>query len=612
MGLTREQILKRAEDFCEFLARSAKKAKRYEDGVRCCCPRPGHDDKNPSFSFSISKDAFACSCGSGKGSDLRMELGYTHPFDHPILAQPAPILIRSPESTRIESDPVGDPDCIHEFANGNRKLKWRNPKRVVWEHIIEGKVYPGMQGDPGLYNQELIPTSELIYLSESESDCDALTSLGFVAVSVPHGAHKNAKKQQISDEHIKLLVGKEVAIFMHNDEAGEGFALSCLSSLRKKTRKTWIIKIEDPFKDIRDGIEIGGFDRRKIQEITLASKPIPPEGDEAPKLCEKTEDSVDYIIKPFVPRGALCQLQGEPKGGKSCFGLYMALCAAKGIWPAGRLSITRPHKVVFMTWEDGPIRIKTRLLQYNPPINHGPLPDNLVVYTHSTSPQLWVNNPEGEEMLLDIINHYQADLVFLDTLSYLHNADENKSQEMKQVMQALRNCAVKTNCGIVIIHHTRKSSSGGDVGSAQARGRGSSAIIAAADCIIDWGSRSQQNVTNCAFISKDSDGFDFSVIYKPLEDETVDWEIDEAKEANSTKEGRKTVLEAIQKLYGTIECEEGVTRKALDGALKISKNSIIKYCKLLVEEGSIEERKSGSLRAAVYVPVEKEDRRSAE
>lgn len=67
-------------------------------------------------------------------------------------------------------------------------------------------------------------------------------------------------------------------------------------------------------------------------------------------------------------------------------------------------------------------------------------------------------------------------LIFIDTLARVHTKDENKNNEMSQVIKELERIAVKYNCAIVFLHHVSKSSAR-ESDNSQQSARGASAII---------------------------------------------------------------------------------------------------------------------------------------
>jgi hypothetical protein len=71
---------------------------------------------------------------------------------------------------------------------------------------------------------------------------------------------------------------------------------------------------------------------------------------------------------------------------------------------------------------------------------------------------------------------FKPDVVMLDPLAELHTAEENDNTALRHVVALLRAFAQRHNCAVVLIHHTRKGSTAGDMDAI----RGASAVVGAA------------------------------------------------------------------------------------------------------------------------------------
>lgn len=269
------------------------------------------------------------------------------------------------------------------------------------------------------------------------------------------------------------------------------------------------------------------------------------------KLAYLIDQETEYTIYPICPRGALTMVQGMPKGGKSTFSLWLALCAAIGQWPSGVFRVDKPLKVLFIEYEDRPILVVKRASRYLAGAGMEPkiLPDNLYL---CDNPTLWLDTQKYEDALKAEIIDERYDLVVLDTLSYVHRAEsENDAAEMKVLTASLKRIVAQTDCSLIFIHHTGKGSKDKAVSEAA---RGSSVIPACADVILHWGDRGDTDTTPVSVTSKYDDGFRCNVEYVRHEGGAVSWkvELDGAKKARGQ--------EATEEAFGTI-CEALVTAK---------------------------------------------------
>jgi hypothetical protein len=129
-----------------------------------------------------------------------------------------------------------------------------------------------------LYNLNLVAnsTDEVIYITEGEKACDAMSSLGYLSTCNPFGC------SQWKDEfnYDKYLEGKSVVILPDHDDDGEHFVEMVMENLRGKIKearilrftKKWV-KEHRQFKghDIADYLEVEGPDATK-EFITKAEK----------------------------------------------------------------------------------------------------------------------------------------------------------------------------------------------------------------------------------------------------------------------------------------------------------------------------------------------------
>lgn len=358
------------------------------------------------------------------------------------------------------------------------------------------------------------------------------------------------------------------------------------------------------------GGEIDGLADKLLESIDQLRSER-PEGEDYDRIAGSAREAlvipdppIDWVLEPLLAPEMLTILQGKMKGGKSCFALQLALCAAKGVWIGGRFTPpARPRRTLFLSWEDGPRRIKERIRTYNAGMMLGEVPDILFI-PKKMPPSMRLNLKGGERMLRDMVLHFEADLVVLDTLSYLHTVDENSADQMKLVMEALRRMSIELACATLVIHHVRKSGQTGDMGSAQDRGRGSGAIGAAADIIIDWGTQ-DNNHTDVELISKESPHDRFTVQYEPddLEKPTsVLWKVHDMVVKDDSQTSYDRVLTVCQKLAEL--SPQGSPLDTIAAGAGMSINTTRHYLRLLVKDGVLQPSATKAFRgqAILYSP----------
>jgi hypothetical protein len=311
---------------------------------------------------------------------------------------------------------------------------------------------------------------------------------------------------------------------------------------------------------------------------------------------------IDYIVNPLIVRGALTQVQGSPKGGKSAFSLYLSLCMTANQWPSPQYinSPLEKIRVLYIAWEDPEIMMAKRLALYAAGLGLQPkeFPENLLFMF---APDIFVDKEDHTQALMEAIAELKVDVVVIDTLSQVHLCDENEASEMKIPMANLRRIAKDTNIGIVYIHHTVKS---GKDRSAQERGRGSGAIAAAWHICVDWGQRDKgSNINPVEVQSKyESEFKEWAVDYQKIKDDDkrligIKWVVDglsEDTETNQTqKKGTTDIkLERILQTLGIMPTEgsEGwyTAREIADtSGLGLESKSIKRHLTELCTEGLI-------------------------
>lgn len=316
-------------------------------------------------------------------------------------------------------------------------------------------------------------------------------------------------------------------------------------------------------------------------------------------LAHLIDTKIEYIIEPICPRGTLTLIQGIPKAGKSTFSLWLALCASIGIWPGEIFKIRKSVKVLFIEFEDSPMLVVKRAAAYLAGAGWDgyALPEN---FSLCDSPELWLDNPKFEQLLTDEIKTKEYEFVVIDTLSYVHQAeDENSSADMKVLMAALKRIVKATNCSAALLHHTGKSAADKPVA---LKGRGSSAISAAPDVILDWGDRKGTDVTPVKIISKYDDGLDLIVEYKRSL-EGVQWVLSHTDESKQNKGGK---MEVIFKTVQTAQVSnpQGINGSAIVsicGELGLGRTIVYEYLALLVEAKRLTTIQSG--RSTLYSVV---------
>lgn len=303
----------------------------------------------------------------------------------------------------------------------------------------------------------------------------------------------------------------------------------------------------------------------------------------------------DYLIEPWVVRGAITQIQGDPKAGKSVFALYLSIAASMG-HSHEYLSVGRPLNVLYLHYEDATTLLARRIDQFMRGLKHpyGTMPANLTICYF---PRLDLGSMPTKKLLQDKCKELAIDLLVIDTLSYVHAAEENSASEMRLVMYALKQISFESKIGIIYLHHTAK---GSDERAMVQRGRGSGVITAAADIVVHWGDRNGTDTTPVEVQSKFESQVKLSIDYIKMaleEGEPQDrlipvrWQFRDCEDGEATEERAKCLIPVAQEYEKT--SPEGISSTQLKLLSKLKDRTFYKYLKICLDLGFLIETGQG-------------------
>lgn len=186
-----------------------------------------------------------------------------------------------------------------------------------------------------------------------------------------------------------------------------------------------------------------------------------------------------YLIKPYLPEGALTILQGNPGDGKTALACKLAAAVSTG---AGLLdSPCEAGSVIVLSVEDDAPILRGRLKANGANLEKCFLPEEAHTLNFlSPEVELYVKEKAARLIIFDPVQ------AFLGA-----GMDMNKSNETRPVLAALSAMARRNHCGVILISHLNKA--GARDGAAIHRSLGSTDIPAAARSVIHIG-RNAQNL----------------------------------------------------------------------------------------------------------------------
>lgn len=205
------------------------------------------------------------------------------------------------------------------------------------------------------------------------------------------------------------------------------------------------------------------------------------------------EEQIDFIWYPYLARGEVSILEGDPGLGKS----YLAQMVAGSIATGRKLlsvkrgvpPITGP--VIYFDMENSAGSVtKPRLTQNGF--------KDLSGRYHVVQQAFSIDDEEALDVVYDWCEEIKPALLVFDTLNmYIGKADTHKASEVAQAFSIFMQIAKQFNCAVLVLRHLTK---GG--GAAIYRGQGSVGFAGAARCVISVGVDPDDTDTKAMAITK--------------------------------------------------------------------------------------------------------------
>ena len=184
------------------------------------------------------------------------------------------------------------------------------------------------------------------------------------------------------------------------------------------------------------------------------------------------QQKVEWLWYPYIPRGRITVIQGDPGEGKTTFALYIAAMLSTGQCLPECKTSAPPLDVIYQSTEDGIANtVKPRL------VDAGANCDRISFIDDATL-SLTLNDKRLEQAIVKS----QACLLVLDPIQAFigADADMHRAHDMRPLLHNLAQVAERTRCAVVIIGHMNKA-----VGAKGLyRGLGSIDITAAARSVL--------------------------------------------------------------------------------------------------------------------------------
>lgn len=210
---------------------------------------------------------------------------------------------------------------------------------------------------------------------------------------------------------------------------------------------------------------------------------------------ESEPPTLDFIWPGFLA-GTVGALVAPGATGKSFWALEAAMSVACGATVESRavggdlvgLAPTKAGRVIYLAGEDPESALIGRIHaigKHLGPQAREAIADNLLIEA-ILGKRLNVMDDRHLARVIDYCS--DSRLIVLDTLSRIHNLDENSNGEMAQLVATLENVAVNTGASVLYLHHVSKGSARDGQTDQQQAARGASALV--------------DNVRWCGFVAR--------------------------------------------------------------------------------------------------------------
>lgn len=197
------------------------------------------------------------------------------------------------------------------------------------------------------------------------------------------------------------------------------------------------------------------------------------------KSMEEVEiENLDWLWYPYLARGEVTILEGDPGLGKS----YLAQMVAVAVCDGKRLPSVKPRppivgKVAYFDIENAAGSVTKKRL-----VENGCR--NLKHFFQEPEP-FTIDDDDTLERVYDSIERLRPTLVVFDTINtYMGSADIHNTSETQQTFKRFGDIARRFNCAVVVLRHLTKSSRGVQ---ALYRGQGSIAFAGFARVVMTVG-----------------------------------------------------------------------------------------------------------------------------
>lgn len=172
------------------------------------------------------------------------------------------------------------------------------------------------------------------------------------------------------------------------------------------------------------------------------------------KLSTITPREIQWLWYPYIPLGTVTAIFGRGGQGKSYMTTDIASRLSRGAPLPDQQANKVPQKVLMLSAEDDYETVLVPRL-----IKNGANLENIAVPDFQFTLDEW-----GATQVTELMREFAATVVFIDPIVYYAGGkmDMNKSNEVRAMMEKLKDAADQSQSSVIIVGHIRKSEEGND------------------------------------------------------------------------------------------------------------------------------------------------------
>ncbi len=170
-------------------------------------------------------------------------------------------------------------------------------------------------------------------------------------------------------------------------------------------------------------------------------------------FLQRAPEKVEWLIEPFIPKGGMALISGDPGAGKTWLALDAAISVASGRDWLGRYR-TAQGPVILIDEETTHAGLSSRMNMLL--VGTGDKPDDLPIFI-ALRQGLNLSDSRQAERLAGVIDRVRPALVVFDPFAEMHDGSENSADEVARVFRTMREAGRPHDPAFLVIHHNRKN-----------------------------------------------------------------------------------------------------------------------------------------------------------